>query len=68
MDQTKTNSNPMKTTKEKLSMAWMLSVSAGIVILIMSVIYQLAGLIGILGLGAGVLFVAITNWAIDTLT
>lgn len=68
MDQTKTNSNPMKTTKEKLAMAWMLSVSAGIVILIMSIIYSLAGLVGILGLGAGVLFVAITNWAIDTLT
>lgn len=58
----------MKTTKEKLAMAWMLSVSASMVILIMSVIYSLAGLVGILGLGAGVLFVAITNWAIDTLT
>lgn len=56
------------TTKEKLALAWMLSVVAGIVILIMSVIYQLAGLVGILGLGAGVLFIAITNWALDILT
>lgn len=68
MGQTKTNLNPMMTTKEKLATAWMLFVVAGIVILIMGVIYQLAGLVGILGLGAGVLFIAITNWAIDTLT
>lgn len=58
----------MKITKEKLATAWMLFVVIGIVILIMSVIYSLAGLVGILGLGAGVLFAAITNWAIDTLT
>ena len=58
----------MKITKEKLAIAWMLFVVASIVVLIMGVIYQLAGLVGILGLGAGVLFAAITNWAIDTLT
>lgn len=58
----------MMTTKEKLATAWMLAVIAGIVILIMSIIYSLAGLVGILGLGAGVLFIAITNWAMDTLT
>lgn len=58
----------MMTTKEKLATAWMLSVSAGMVILIMSAVYYMAGLVGILGLGAGVLFAIITNWAIDTLT
>lgn len=68
MDQTKTNSNSMKITKEKLATAWLLFVVAGIFILIMSVIYALMGLVGILGLVAGVLFVVITKWAIDTLT
>lgn len=58
----------MKTTKEKLAIAWMLFVVAGIVILIMGIIYQLAGWVGILGSVAGVLFAAITKWAIDTLT
>ena len=58
----------MKITKEKLATAWMLFVVASIVILIMSIIYSLAGLVGILGLGAGVLFAVITNWAMDTLT
>jgi hypothetical protein len=57
-----------KITKEKLATAWMLFVVVSIVILIMSVIYSLAGLVGILGLGAGALFAAVTHWAIDTLT
>lgn len=58
----------MKITKEKLATAWMLFVVVSIVILIMSVIYSLAGWVGILGSVAGVLFAVITNWAVDTLT
>lgn len=68
MDQTKTNSNPMKITKEKLATAWLLLVLAGIVVLMVSVIYSLAGWNGILGAVTGIVVSVTTKWAIDTLT
>lgn len=58
----------MKITKEKLAIAWLLLVLACIIVLMVAVIYSLAGWNGIIGAVTGIVVSVTTKWAIDTLT